>query len=273
MEKLRIGKIPFLNLFPFFYFLEKLNDPCFEFIEDVPSVLNKKLREGEIDVSPSSSIEYLENQELYEFIDGHSISSHGPVRSILLFSRNSLEMLKEKTLLVTDKSDTSVILLEIIANIFLGLNIKTERSNLPLKEGLIEYPAYLLIGDEAIINAFFYRELFIYDLGEIWHHHTGIPFVYALWIVRKESLDKKRELITTFKRHLDVIKKEFLKSPESICHLPEIARIIGSENVLSYWKSLSFDLAESHKEGLRLFNYYVETLKVFNQKRDSLSYP
>ncbi len=270
MEKLRIGKIPYLNLFPFFYFLEKLKEPVFEFIEDIPSRLNKKLRAGEIDISPSSSIEYLLNQDLYEIIENHSISSKGPVKSIILFSKSPLKELANRTLLVTDQSDTSIIQLEIIANIFLRLDIKTERSNLSLDEGLSEYPAYLLIGDEAMKNLYLNKKFYIYDLGELWKRYTGLPFVYALWIIRKDAINNRGLLIKKLKEELDNIKREFLKAPARISHLPEISKIIGPQEVLSYWETLSFDLTEEHKKGLELFRYYAMML---NQKKDSLSYP
>ncbi len=270
MEKLRIGKIPYLNLFPFFYFLEKIKDPSFEFIEDIPSRLNKKLRAGEIDVSPSSSVEYLLNENLYEIIENHSISSRGPVKSIILFSKSPLQELANKTILVTDQSDTSIVQLGIIANIFLKLNIKTEKSNRPLDEGLREYPAYLLIGDEAMKNVYLNKRFYIYDLGELWERHTGLPFVYALWIIRKDALNKKGILIKKFKEKLDNIKRDFLKNPAQLCELPEISNIIGPKEVLSYWETLSFDLTEEHKRGLELFRHYAMML---NQKRDSLSYP
>lgn len=270
MEKLRIGKIPYLNLFPFFYFLEKIKDPSFEFIEDIPSRLNKKLRAGEIDVSPSSSIEYLLNPNLYEIIEDHSISSRGPVRSIILFSKSPLEELRNRTFLVTDQSDTSIIQLEIIANIFLRLDIKTKRSQLSLDEGLRQYPAYLLIGDEAMKNVYLNKKFYIYDLGELWERHTGLPFVYALWIIRKDALNNKGILIKKLKEELDKIKRDFLRAPAQICHLPEISNIIGPEEVLGYWKTLSFDLTVGHKKGLELFRHYAMML---NQKKDSLSYP
>lgn len=270
MEKLRIGKIPYLNLFPFFYFLEKLKEPVFEFIEDIPSGLNKKLRSGEVDVSPSSSIEYLLHQDLYEIIENHSISSKGPVKSIILFSKCPLKELTNKTLLVTEQSDTSIIQLKIIANIFLKLDIKIKRSNLSLEEGLKEYPAYLLIGDEAMKNVYLNKKFYIYDLGELWQRYTGLPFVYALWIIRKDAINNKGLLIKKLKEGLDNIKRDFLKAPAQICHLPEISNIIGPQEVLSYWKTLSFDLTEEHKRGLEFFRHYALML---NQKRDSLSYP
>jgi chorismate dehydratase len=59
-KRLLIGEIPYANLFPIFYTLKKESDLSgYEFVEGVPSALNKKIREGLIDVSPSSSIEYL----------------------------------------------------------------------------------------------------------------------------------------------------------------------------------------------------------------------
>lgn len=259
-----------MNLFPFFYFLEKLEHPIFEFVQDVPARLNKKIRAGEIDVSPSSSVEYLMNDEIYEIIDGHSISSTGPVRSIILFSKIPIDRLRDKTILVTDQSDTSIMQLEIIMNVFLELNIKTIRSNLSLYQGLEGYPAYLLIGDDAMSFAHLDKELYLYDLGQLWQEYTGLPFVYALWIVRKDVFPDKKELIDKLKSALDDIKTRFLQDPSSIAHLPEIANIIGRDMVVEYWKSLSYDLNEEHKEGLRLFKKYMMLL---NQKRDSLSCP
>jgi len=263
LETLKIGKIPYLNLFPFFYYLEGLKEPSFEFIEAVPSQLNKLLRKGEIDVSPSSSIEYLLNQDLYEIIEGHSVSSIGPVKSIILFSSLPIEKLKNRTVLATDQSDTSVVQLKIIANIFLNLNIKIKRSNLSFEEGLKRYPAYLLIGDEAMKKAFTNRVYYTYDLGELWHRHTGLPFVYALWIIRKEVANKKSIMIRKLKDALDIIKKKFLENPLKIAHLPQIGGLIGVQNVAEYWRSLSFDFTEAHRRGLKLFMDYSKILDDF----------
>ncbi len=261
MEGLIIGRIPYLNLFPFFYYLERLNEPYFEFLEDVPSGLNRRLRSGEVDVSPSSSVEYLMNEELYEIIEGHSVSSIGPVRSIILFSRLPLKDLKDRVLLVTNQSETSVIQLRIILNIFLGMNVKTMSSTLPLEEGLKEYPAYLLIGDEAMKGLYLRKDLYTYDLGELWFRYTGLPFVYALWIVRKDISDTKKELVTKLKGYLDMIKKDLLENPHRIAHIPPISKIIGKEEVSSYWRSLSYDLTEGHRKALGLFRDYARMLQ------------
>jgi chorismate dehydratase len=83
VTKLKIGRFFYSNLFPIYYMLEKEADcSSYEFVEGVPSYLNREIREGRIDVSPSSSIEYLKNTDRYDLIEGHSISSMGPVGSV-----------------------------------------------------------------------------------------------------------------------------------------------------------------------------------------------
>ncbi|MGW8273263.1 MAG: MqnA/MqnD/SBP family protein, partial [Thermodesulfovibrionales bacterium] len=73
---LRIGKIRYANLYPVFYTLEReCAKSQFTFIEGVPSEVNRLLRDGMVDISPSSSIEYLRASTLYKLIEGHSISS------------------------------------------------------------------------------------------------------------------------------------------------------------------------------------------------------
>src|SRR5512134_2759317 len=105
--KLHIGRIPYANLFPIFYLMGKRGDAPYDIIEGVPSELNRKLRDGIIDISPSSSIEHLRHPDKYDVIRNHSISADGPIRSIFLFSRMPLEALDGQTILTSSQSETS----------------------------------------------------------------------------------------------------------------------------------------------------------------------
>ncbi len=52
--------------------------------------------------------------------------------------------------------------------------------------------AYLLIGDQAIsFRQNHAGEFRFWDLGEQWKKLTGLPFVYALWLIRPEVPDAK----------------------------------------------------------------------------------
>ncbi len=46
------------------------------------------------------------------------------------------------------------------------------------------------------------------DLGEWWHRETGTPFVFALWIVSRESLAARGEAVRAFGRALLSAKPE-----------------------------------------------------------------
>ena len=52
--------------------------------------------------------------------------------------------------------------------------------------------ACLVIGDQAIRFRQDYAHAFqFWDLGEQWKKRTGLPFVYALWLIRPEVPDAK----------------------------------------------------------------------------------
>jgi len=264
--KLRIGRIPYANLFPIFYYLDRQRTRSdYRFIKGVPSKLNRMLREGKLDISPSSSVEYLRNKDKYRILPCFSISSSGPIESILLFSTLPLEELGGKTIAVSSESDTSVALLKIILNEFLSLKCKFKTVKLQtVKSGLSSFPAFLLIGDRAMKEARKiqthdplpmtpYPSVYTYDLAELWHKHTGLPFVFALWIVRKETLPEKRELLN--KLSADLIKANKYAQK----HFPLIAKKtsqkewLTEKGLVSYWKKISYNLTEKHMEGLRLF--------------------
>ena len=136
-KHLRIGRINYANLFPIFHaLLEKAGDSsAYEFVEGVPSFLNRLLREGKVDISPSSSIEYLRRRDKYDILEGHSVSSFGPVGSILLFSRRPIETLNGLTVLTSAQSATSVALLDIILKKFYELDC-------PLPHNPVKPPLY-----------------------------------------------------------------------------------------------------------------------------------
>jgi len=285
---LKIGKIPYTNLFPIFYALQRECDCSrYEFAEGVPSTVNRLLRSGEIDISPSSSIEYLRYRKQYNLIEGHSISSKGPAGSIFLLSRRPVEQLGGKTILVSSQSDTSVVLLDIILKKFYEIVCSLEPTDGSVDSMIEKAYAYLVIGDEALKAAKIVTSnelqvaskaehsslvtchsslFYIYDLGELWYKNTGLPFVFALWIARKDCYAKKAELLHDFIHDLHEAKISALQNLDRIARelrpslLERYSLNITEEELVSYWKGISYDLAEEHKKGLELFRKYSEEL-------------
>jgi len=225
------------------------------------------LREGKLDISPSSSVEYLRYKKHYRVLPGLSISSSGPVRSILLFSKFPLNELGGKTIALSSESDTSVVLLKIIFREFLsikcGFKTLIGRS---IKKALSSNAAVLLIGDAAMREAkktensgtnssliTRHPSLYIYDLGELWFRHTGLPFVFALWIVKKKVLVHKKELIKKISLDLIDAKKYAVKKLPLIARQAPQKKWFGEKDLVNYWKHISYDFTEKHMQGLRLF--------------------
>lgn len=260
---LKIGRIPFTNLFPIYYHLTRADSGSYEFIEGVPSEVNRLLRGGRIDISPSSSIEYLRRPDQYILIPGHSISSEGPARSILLLSRMPVEELNGASVLYSYQSETSAALLRIVLSVFYGIQYGLRSSDLSLSEGLRGNAAYLLIGDDALREGLRRTNLFIYDLGEIWYRETGLPFVFALWIANRISIKD----IDTFKEELDRAKEYAGENLKEIAMESPSRAWFPEEELIAYWKALSYNLGERHMRGIELFRRYLVELGILTGGR------
>jgi chorismate dehydratase len=278
-QKLRIGKIPYANLFPIFYILENECDCSgYEFVEGVPSALNHMLHTGGVDISPSSSIEYLRHSDEYAIVENHSISSIGPVGSIILLSAKPIEELNGLPVLTSSQSETSVVLLRIIFERFDKVKCDLKTADIHLDSLPSSAEAYLLIGDDALkavksyelkvksesknsqLSTLNSQLFYIYDLGELWQKHTGLPFTFALWIYRKDCCKEKAELMKRFKSDLNRSKKRALENFKMIAQESPLKGILTVSELISYWENISYDFGNEHKKGLELFRKFSEEL-------------
>jgi chorismate dehydratase len=218
------------------------------------------LRAGELDLSPSSSIEYAMRPDLYLLCPGISISCRSRVMSVLLLSNAPLREMPPDPIAVTGTSDTSVMLLEILLRESLGRRNALVRTELPPSEALRRYPAYLAIGDEAIRASVHRTAPHITDLGEWWRNETGKPFVFALWIAARAAWeDHRREPLARFAAALAEAKrsvKESIRRREYPWGGPGWIPLAFRE---AYWQCLSYDLDEE-AEGLALFFRMAEKI-------------
>lgn len=259
---LRIGRITYANCSPIFHELQK-QASCeeYRFIGGVPSRLNALLAAGEIDVCPSSSIEYALHPDRYLILPNLSISSIGAVASVLLFSRIPLEELDGQTILLSSESATSVNLLRILLEKRFGCSSSFSVSGQSLDSALREVPAMLLIGDAALRASLRESDLHVYDLGELWHEWTGLPFVFALWFCGRQVAKDRYAEVTRLARDLIVSKDLACADLEAIAQGSSEAQWMGSERLITYWRdNISYDLDSSHLEGLTLFYRYCAEL-------------
>lgn len=251
---LRIGHIAYANCVPFFHYLRQCGFSG-EIRSGVPAELNSLLAAGEIDLAPSSSFEYGRNAGEYLLLPGHSISSCGPVQSVLLFSSLPLDALGSAPIDLTSESATSINLLKVLLGEFLGQDPHCCRpAAQPAEEIAARGGSVLMIGDRALRTAQLLRgQTPIYDLGELWWRFTGLPFVFALWIVRAASAKKQAPALRLLQQQLAQARQQaFADLPLVASQTPE-GQWMGETALVDYWRCMSYDLTPQHQAGLQLY--------------------
>jgi len=253
---LRIGRIDYANCTPLFMQVEeRLPAELTEIVHGVPAALNARLASGNIDLCISSSIEFSRHANDYAILPGHCIGSDGPVRSVLLFTTRPVETLAGEQLLVTAESATSVILLQILLAKRWGLSgCSVAASSLPWQEALQQSPGLLLIGDRALQAAGERGAFYCYDLGQEWKSLTGMPFVYALWLINRESVRGKETALRQFCSLLDQARERIVPDAELLARQAPESSWLGVQPLVDYWcHFITYQLDADHLEGLGRF--------------------
>lgn len=257
---LRIGQIEYANCTPLFHVLrEQFPDSGYEYVTGVPARLNMMLLAGEIDVCPSSSIEFAYHPERYSILPQLSISSVGAVASVLLFSKVPVEELDGQKIRLSSESATSVNLLKILLVQRFNCLCTYEVAPPVAAAADDDSSALLLIGDSALRASLEKTDLFVYDLGELWYSWTGLPFVFALWLCRNEIAGSVE--LTTLARQLIQAKERVPDQLEKIAAGAKEAGWLGRERLLAYWRdNISYQFDEREQAGLML--YFVKCFEV-----------
>jgi chorismate dehydratase len=169
----RVGSVKALNAVPLTRGLED------QIVYAAPSRLADMLRADELDAALVSVVEPLFNDR-YDVLDGIAISSLGEVKSVFLAHRKPLEDAKE--VFCDTASLTSVTLLKVL---LAERGLKPKFTPLESYDVAKEKDFVLLIGDAALDFLLGPHQHEIFDLGAAWYEHTDMPFVYAVWALRR----------------------------------------------------------------------------------------
>lgn len=191
LAAVRVGCVQYLNSKPLIYGCDAPVD------FDHPSGLAHDLVDGKLDVALVPVFEALRHPP-WLAVDEVAIACDGPVFSVFLAHRCPIGDVAEITL--DSASLTSVHLLRVLLAEFHGLPLECgrisgslqrlpllvpERHTAPGLKHRADEEARLLIGNQAIDFRLANPEGWQYlDLGAEWKRYTGLPFVFALWLMR-----------------------------------------------------------------------------------------
>ena len=260
---MRIGAVSYLNTKPLVYRLAELAPEC-EIVFDLPSRLADRLAEGTLDVALIPSIEYFQRPDRYQIVSNACIACRGPVRSVKLFSRVPVERIR--TLALDEGSRTSVALVRILLAEREGVRPRLMPFPIDAPPEAIEADALLMIGDRAMhrpVGSFVAE----WDLGDVWCRWTELPFVFAMWVARRESQEPLIAAMATGHACEQLAVSLQRARDSGVQHVEEIAArehakvgISQAECVQYLRDHLHFELGPRELAGLKLFQQHAVRL-------------
>lgn len=210
-----------------------------ELVEDYPSKIAHMLINNEVDVGLIPVAATLRLKE-WHIITDYCIGSDGAVASVCIFSEVPMEQIEKVYL--DYQSRTSVNLAKILLKEYWKKNVECiDAAGEDFREQIKGTTAGVVIGDRALQQRV--RSKYIYDLGETWKQHTGLPFVFAAWIANKELVQGFAEAFNEANafglEHIEDVIKE--------------SAFPGFDLSYYYKNCISYNLDHIKKKGLDLF--------------------
>ena len=263
----KIGRISYINVAPIYYGLDRgLKPAWFNMVTAPPSVLNNMIANGEIDISPVSSVAYARHQKDLLLLPDLSIACSGKVMSVILVSRYPFDKLNNKRITLIDESATAVELLKLL---FIIKKVKPIFGT-----GAIQHPcdipknadAALIIGDAALKEKWSNHYDYIFDLGNMWMELTGLPFVFAVWAVQKSFAHKRPDALSAIIDLFHISKKEGNQHLGQIVESASLKLGISLDMSEKYYDRLCCDLGPMQIKGLESFFSSLYREKILSEK-------
>ena len=246
---LRIGHVPYLYAEPFYFDMARRG---MELYELVPGAVASAAANGAIDAGPVPLVECVRLQDRFEPVAGFCVASVQRAGSSLLYSTRPITDLAGAYIGVTDEAATALWLLQVL------LRLKYQVQ--PVAYGPLQaaHDAFLLIGDQALRQrrgapGFPYT----YDLGAEWHAWTGLPFVFARWMVRKEVAAKDKALL---EEALYVGLEDGVETLYQVAE-PRQDLLMLPRDIVTYIQGFRYYIGKSEQQAIDQFQHYLQQLE------------
>lgn len=260
---LRVGRIRYINCYPVYGGIARGVVPLDgRLVDGIPTQLNQLMASGDLDVSVVSAVEYARDAHQLLLLPELGITSDGPVRSVVLFSKRAPKDLGGRRVIVSRSSMTSVALLELLFEHVWRCRPEFVPGDAELADIARfdddEHDARLVIGDAALrlhdesrrggswASCYPFQE----DLGAAWKAWTGLPFVFAVWVAQRrtpvhQALGAHASLIASRDwglAHLDTLAAQ-----------AALASGVPRDTCREYFDGLDYRLSYPHLAGLTEF--------------------
>jgi chorismate dehydratase len=237
--------------------------------DTAPARCADMLARGEVEAALVPVIEYQRLTEV-AIVPNVCVGARRAVRSVVLATRCD-DLRDVRRVALDDSSRTSAALVRIIFREFYGCDIETVSRQPDVRAMLAEADAALVIGDPAM--TFEREDLIVHDLASLWREHTGLGFVFAMWMAHESAADTVRaadfagardeglahleDIVADYERQLDLPRAELRDY---------LTRNVCFELNEEMRAGLELYFALAHKHGLVAS---VRPLRLFDAARDN----
>ncbi len=243
-----VGRVADLNFEPFYIDMERrgivLNNVK---LNEVPQAL----REGDINAGPVSLTDSFDLDDICVPIAGFCLAASNRAGSNLLYSKKPMEELSGAVIAAATLDSTTRKLFQVL------LAQKHEGNHDSFVAMPDEHDAFVISGDDALrrrrgARGYEHR----YDLGEEWHTMTGLPFVFARWMARKELNDDEMLLVE------DTLYVGLEDGVDSLFHLsePKDHLLMMARDIVDYIIGYRYFVGLSERKSIELFKEYLAKL-------------
>ncbi|MDJ0341966.1 menaquinone biosynthesis protein [Streptomyces sp. H10-C2] len=253
----RVGHIQFLNCVPLYWGLARTGALLdLELTKDTPEKLSAQLVRGELDVAPVTLMEYLRHADELVALPDIAVGCDGPVMSCVIVSQLPLDQLDGQRVALGSTSRTSVRLAELLLTERYGVSPDYYSCPPDLALMMQEAQAAVLIGDAALRASLHDAPrlgLQVHDLGQMWKDWTGLPFVFAIWAVRRDYLAREPEAVREVHRAFLASRDLSLEEVEKVAEQAARWESFDAELLRKYFTTLDFSLGAEQLAGIAEF--------------------
>jgi chorismate dehydratase len=253
----KVGHIQFLNCVPLYWGLARTGALLdLELTKDTPEKLSAQLVAGDLDIGPITLLEYLKHSDELTALPDIAVGCDGPVMSCVIVSQVPLSQLDGARVALGSTSRTSVRLAELLLAERYG--VEPEYFDCPpdLSLMLREAQAAVLIGDAAL-RAMLHDGprlgLEVHDLGQMWKDWTGLPFVFAVWAVRRDFLAREPETVREAHRAFLASRDLSMEEVEKVAEQAARWETFSADLLRRYFTTLDFSLGAAQLTGIAEF--------------------
>ena len=242
-----VGKIPYLNSVPFYEYLEQRRN---KILPVSPRRMGELSRKGQIEAGLFSLADYLAQKSELEILP-YCIATRDQVKSVLLFSNVGWKDLDGKRIGITDDTATSVRLLKVLLERRYNVKCVFERMHSGVND-YFAFDAVLLIGDEALRHRKIGLAGFelVYDLATEWYDWQKLPFVFAVWAVRKGVEEREKDELRST---IDAALEHGYERIETIGRVRGELLGLSARETAEYLQGFNYKLGEREWKAVEIF--------------------